>query len=355
MATAAEIVSEMFDVVEETINNDQDKFVGRFRDASQKINSVGAITLEPREVEQRTLGQRIASTIRDPASQDYVVPALNPAEYQRRLDELQDQTTERTLALFRQLMPESTTLLLDEGDLKGLLDHELGTTGVAADAEAGIWARDTARIDAELRRGRNNVSAMMASRGFALPGQTQTFLTELATQNAQDRLAEAAAARTVAKTDMELRHRIFVFGQFVRLRSGVIQSALDLMRVVVGLATKGTDDILELERYNASLYKLRRAYQEFRQGEWEWERLGYDVDRIESKHRNNVDTYALKVREIEAKVKLFADEVRGMATQLAATMNAIHGSASISGSAGMSVGYNYNNDTTDTVPSVTSA
>jgi len=354
MATPAEIVSEMFGKIEEVISGQNDAFRTLKTSKATQIAALDGVTMKPREAAVRRIAQLLPTSAKEVgAVGETMVTAISPAEYKRRVDELQDLVTERTLEIFRALMPETDSFSIDEGDLRDLLEDELGKTGVAVAVEPQIWARAAQRIDDELVRSARDVAAMLAGRRFALPAAVQSNLATLTAQHSQDMRAESRADEITKKTDMELEHRKFVLGQMVRLRTAVIGAAVNLMRTVVRLATQSGEDVLAVERYNTDVHNLRVAYSDQWQEQWRWITHEGAKDRREAKAEQKKAQYDVAVRAAEATVKNFADEVKLLATQTAAVMNALHGSASVSGRSGMSVGYNYSNDTTDPAPTTT--
>lgn len=353
MEGAAETVNAMFSKIEEIIASGGEAFKATSTGKKERIAALESINPERREPASRALSPIVSIGAKEVgASGQALATAISPAEYQKRVDELQELVTERTLQIFRALMPESESISIDEGELGQMLHDELGTTGVTPDVEVQLWGRAAQRLGDELSRSRGDVAAMMASRGFSLPGAVQSNLAMLTTQHSQQMRAESMAQQITKKTDMELEHRKFVLAQLARLRSATISAALNLMRTVVRLATQSGEDVLQVERYNTDVHNLRVAYSDQWQEEWRWKTRGFSEDMRKADEEYQQSRYDFAVRAAEVKVKLFADEVKLLSTQTAAVMNALHGSASISGRTGMSVGYNYGNDTTGPAPTV---
>ena len=353
MEGAAETVNAMFSKIEEIIDAGNTAFETSIRTRQDHIGALDALEPARRDQAARNLLPRVSIGIKEVGAQGQtIVSAISPAEYQKRVDELQELVTERALQIFRALMPESESISIDEGEMGQMLNDELGTTGVAPDVEVQLWGRAAQRLDDELSRSRGDVPAMMASRGLSLPAAVQSNLAMLTAQHSQQMRAESMAQEITKKTDMELEHRKFVLAQLARLRSATISAALNLMRTVVRLATQSGEDVLQVERYNTDVHNLRVAYSDQWQEEWRWITRGLGEEKREFKKIEDQAKYDIAVRGYEEKIKAFADEVKLLSIQTAAVMNALHGSASISGRTGMSVGYNYGNDTTGPAPTV---
>lgn len=353
MEGAAETVNAMFNKVEEIISSQRSDFMQAVTNAKSAATSLKGISLDKKLAAVRFLSLQVPFGAKEVGNRgEALVTAISPAEYQKRVDELQELVTERTLQIFRALMPESESISIDEGELGQMLHDELGTTGVTPDVEVQLWGRAAQRLGDELSRSSGDVAAMMASRGFSLPGAVQSNLAMLTTQHSQQMRAESMAQQIAKKTDMEMEHRKFVLAQLARLRSATISAALNLMRTVVRLATQSGEDVLQVERYNTDVHNLRVAYSDQWQEQWRWTDRGRSEEIRQNEEEQEKSKYDLAVRAVESRIKLFSDEIKLLSTQTAAVMNALHGSASISGRTGMSVGYNYGNDTTGPAPTV---
>lgn len=226
-----------------------------------------------------------------------------------------------------------------------------GSTGMLTAVEQQMWVRDHNRIMDAAGQAQDAVLAEFAAKGFPMPPGAAVMAVLLVQQKAQDELSQSSNAAVLAHFEAFK----LALDKAIQLRQVAMSSAGQYIGALAQSLTVGhTMAISKSEAQNhliaaaADYYRARQSAKELA--------LKKDVTNagfLQDKYKEDLHADEAVLGE---KVKVAIQGAELVSRLASAALNNLHANASagVSASSGMSVGYQYSNDTSSSPPSVTS-
>lgn len=224
-----------------------------------------------------------------------------------------------------------------------------GGSGINAQVEAQIWARDRDRIHQEYAANERDVISGFAARGFPMPPGAAMGAVQMARADAAAKVSSSSRELAIKQMDLEVENVRFAIDKAISLYSTSMDAARDYMSAlastsgnVTQLLPSVTDSQSRLISAASGFYQSRISAQELRlkaaMPTKEWEQ--------QSRMRNLDALTAASTAKVNAAI----ETAKALSNQAAAMLNALHVGSSTSASGGHSVSYSYSGEVTDDVP-----
>jgi len=206
-----------------------------------------------------------------------------------------------------------------------------GGSGINAAVEDQIWERDRSRVLKDSGRVQEELISTWASRRFPLPPGAAAYQLLQAQKDAADKIAESSRGTAIKVFDTEIENVRFAVDKAISLRQIAVSAAGDFIRAIALGPQVGAQLMSSIVDAQA---KMTGAVSEFYRAQ---------ISAAETKLRADTSTAEFDVRAKEANLRAAIEALsqrvstaiaaaQMLATQAAASLNALHAAAGISGS-----------------------
>lgn len=205
-----------------------------------------------------------------------------------------------------------------------------GGSGIDANVEAQLWARDRARILAETHRASDEAAATWIGRGFSMPPGMLVHQLQTIDREGRDRIGESSRTQAIKSFEAELENIQLAVKQAFDARVAGVNAAIEYMKVMIaGPADEVQRGQLENEKYRALTAALTETFRA------NVSLADLDLRSGISQHQADVEiakTEAqLASQQVANMVQAAASAVQAFGQQASAALNGLHAQASISG------------------------
>ncbi len=336
------------EVVKAVINAAWNQGLTKQAEYTAKIGAAQSTFLDTTAAPHVTAGSVVAPTITAPAVD---IPSTQSAgdimtmfdtKYLAIMGELADRFTAFRASFFPD---ENNAYVAAENWLQAAIADP---SGLPATVVAQIFGDDQARILSEKTRAQDAVIAQFAGRRFPLPPDVAASQVMQIEQKAQDELAESS--RKVAMLSVEMQK--FNVEKLIGLRGMAMDSAVKYISALASapdvsskLVGVGYDAQSKLISAAADFYRADTGAKEVVAKVAQFN----TSTALEAAVKNQMSDLTL----IEDKLKALLAEAQALAQMSTSLFNNVHVQASVSGGRNVSVGYQYQNDTSGVAPVVT--
>ncbi len=229
-----------------------------------------------------------------------------------------------------------------------------GGTGIKPSVEAQIWERDRARLLREGARAEQDLVRQFAARGFPLPpGALHAGMARIQ-EDVRDKTAQLSRDVAIKQAEMEVENVRFAVQQAISLYGVAMDAAKNYMAALAGTAGTPAQLLPSVTDSQSRLISAASDYYRSRITAKELE-LKAVMPNAEYQQQANSKNQDAQMQAIRNQVDVAVEAAKALSTQIAALLNALHTSASISGgtSNNRSVGYSYSGEVSRDVDPLT--
>ncbi|VUZ24091.1 Uncharacterised protein [uncultured Comamonas sp.] len=218
-----------------------------------------------------------------------------------------------------------------------------GGTGIKPGVEAQIWERDRARLLREGARAEQDLVRQFAARGFPIPPGALHAGIARVQEDVRDKTAQLSRDVAIKQAEMEVENVRFAVQQAIGLYGVAMDAARNYMAALAGTAGTPAQLLPSVTDSQSRLISAASDYYRSRITAKELE-LKAAMPNAEYQQQANVKNQDAQMQTIRNQVDVAIEAAKALSTQVSALLNALHTSASISGSSSYGVGFSYSGE-----------
>lgn len=235
-----------------------------------------------------------------------------------------------------QLEEEISLFLAKHFPMGNVLEKALATTIklteeqiLKPEIENAIWQRDRARVLVDVRRGRDDILATFAARGFPLPPGAAAHMMRLTEGDAQTKIAQQSRDIAIKHVDMLLENLRIGAERLVQIQQAGISMLSDYLKSYLVLVDSDKDiekmyveRSFELHRLKMQNIEVAMKLEGFYADQW----LKFMGSKMDAMLRMSNDETQMRSDILET----YSQQFRALGDMASSAYNAVHASASVS-------------------------
>lgn len=322
---APSVVSQVFTYIQ---GQAQSRSLEVNREASNLASQLGSAPVMPARTELQRLD------VERPAAYEM------PREYSVTIEDIRREYGDEAAAVAQQLSDDYDSFLTEWfPDLSTYVAPAVawvvqtltqGGTGINANVEAQLWARDRARILNESHRAADEAMSAWVGRGFSMPPGMLVHQLATLDRDAQDRVGESSRTQAIKSFDTEIENVRLAVARAFTLKEQAIAGASKYMLDFLAPQEQGLKTARLVSDANSALVNGFAAYyaQEMAFGQQMFAR---DKTNAELKAQVDQSKFTGELTLLTARAQAAAAALQAYSQQAAAALNGLHAQGSVSG------------------------